>query len=355
MLLVVPLVVFALVPSADPVDAQVRAEAERLVEERICEAIVLAACAGGEESFAGFGRIGPDRPDRPDQTTLFEIGSITKVYTGLLLAVAVEEGAVSLDDPVDRFLPAGVRWPEDEGGVLLAHLATHTSGLPRLPRSMRPSDPLDPYADFELDDLWSEVAESVLDAPPGERYAYSNLGYGLLGALLARALGAPDYPTALRDRVLIPLGLRDTYFEVPPSCRERFAAPAKAGLVRARRWRFSALAAAGALRQSARDLLAFARAQLAPDETALAEAIRRSHTILHRLPDGGGVAYGWHVRSDGVLWHNGQTGGYHAVVAVDRASGVAVCALASAVPARGGRIDAVVFSWLERLRAAARG
>lgn len=145
-----------------------------------------------------------------DGQTLFEIGSVTKAFTGLLLADMVERGEVKLDDPVVKYLPPGAVVPERNGkAITLLDLATHTSGLPRLPDNMPSADPRNPYADYTEAQLDSFLKGHGLTRDIGATYEYSNLGVGLLGRALARR-GDGDYETVLRQRVLKPLGLTST-------------------------------------------------------------------------------------------------------------------------------------------------
>ena len=128
-----------------------------------------------------------DKDTRPvNGDTLFEIGSATKVFTSLLLAEAVKRGEVALDDPVAKYLPSSVKVPERGGRkITLLDLATHTSGLPRLPLNMNPKDASNPYADYTVQQMYEFLASYTLPRDPGSMYEYSNLGGGLLGHVLA--------------------------------------------------------------------------------------------------------------------------------------------------------------------------
>ena len=152
----------------------------------------------------GFGEAGP--------RTIFQIGSVTKVFTALLLADMAERGEVHLSDPAASYLPVHVG-----DGPTLADLATHTSGLPRLPRGLLRSallHPGDPYARYPAARLVRDAGRALRAGSPGSPYAYSNFGCGLLGYLLGQASGTP-YETLVTTRICGPLGLPDTAFEVP--------------------------------------------------------------------------------------------------------------------------------------------
>src|SRR5205085_8424519 len=111
--------------------------------------------------------------------TIFEIGSATKVFTSLLLADMVQRGQVALDDPVAKYLPPTVKMPERHGrSITLVDLATHTSGLPRLPTNMTPKNQANPYADYSVEQLYQFLSNYQLTRDVGSQYEYSNLGGG---------------------------------------------------------------------------------------------------------------------------------------------------------------------------------
>jgi CubicO group peptidase (beta-lactamase class C family) len=268
--------------------------------------------------------------------------------------------------------------------VTLADLATHTSGLPRLPGGLSWSawlSPRDPYARYPASWFRRSARRALRAGSGGSPYAYSNFGYGLLGYLLGQAAGS-DYETLVTTRVCGPLGLADTAFVVPGSSRDRKAQGHQGGR-QVPDWRMGALAGAGALYSTAADLARFLHACLAasagtasagtasagtasastasastvpagtvPVGTAadgpLAPAIRAA--LAPRLPvPGGDIGLAWHhARRDGhrIIWHNGMTGGFSAMVAFDPDRGLGVAALANS----GGRppspLDAAVMAAL---------
>src|SRR5580658_2347125 len=159
----------------------------------------------------------------PDGDTLFEIGSNTKVFTALLLAQMAERGEVNFDDPAATFLPPGATLPECGGRqITLAHLAAHTSGLPRDADNYAPTDRANPFADFSVDRLYDFLARYRLDRDPGAAHAYSNVGSGLLGHVLARRAGV-DFETLVRERIAAPLGMASTVITLTPALAARAA------------------------------------------------------------------------------------------------------------------------------------
>jgi D-alanyl-D-alanine-carboxypeptidase/D-alanyl-D-alanine-endopeptidase len=256
-----------------------------------------------------------------DGDTVFEIGSATKVFTSLLLADMVARGEVALSDPVSKYLPASVKVPERGGKkITLEHLATHTSGLPRLPSNLAPKDPANPYADYTVNQLNEYLRTETLSRDIGAQYEYSNLGAGLLGHVLALR-ARKDYETLVRTRILEPLGMKSTSIALSKAMRERLAAGHDAELNPAANWDLPTLAGAGALRSTANDMLTFLAAQLGYTKTALAEPMAAMLAVRHPTSIGNTeIGLGWHISKLGdreVVWHNGGTGGYRSFMGFD--------------------------------------
>jgi D-alanyl-D-alanine-carboxypeptidase/D-alanyl-D-alanine-endopeptidase len=157
-----------------------------------------------------------------DGDTVFEIGSISKVFTTLLLAEMVTRGEVALNDPVAKYLPGNAAMPaRNEKQITLLDLATYTSGLPRLPDGIdNTSD--NPYAAYTIAQLYAFLSNHTLRFDPGTHYEYTNLGFGLLGHVLALRANA-SYEELVISRICAPLGLEDTRISLNTSMRERLA------------------------------------------------------------------------------------------------------------------------------------
>lgn len=311
------------------------AQVDRLVQpyldQKIVVGMVVGAIRGDETVVRGYGRVARDAADQPDGKTVYEIGSVSKTFTGLLLADAVVQGRVKLDQPVADLLPPGVRMPEHGEPMRLKHLATHTSGLPRLPSNLSPSDPTDPYADYDKEDLYGFLSGLQLERAPATEIAYSNLGFGLLGRVLADQADVA-YGQLIQANIAKPLKMDDTATELTRQMQDRLAPPYSADLQKDRAWNFKSMAGAGAVRSTADDMLRYARAHLQPPDGALGKAIELAWNVQQPAIGGDGFAMGlgWHVARDGsTRWHNGQTGGYHAMVLINRPAKVAVVVLAN--------------------------
>jgi D-alanyl-D-alanine-carboxypeptidase/D-alanyl-D-alanine-endopeptidase len=298
-------------------------------------ALAVGVVEQGRRSVHAYGQIA-------GAETLFEVGSITKVFTATLLASLVEEGRVRLDEPVRAILPELTDLPE---GITLLRLATHTSGLPRIPLNMRASmvkNVDNPYAAYTVHDLFTYLASYHHPPADDEPFAYSNLGAGLLGHALARRAGAP-YEAAVVQRICDPLKLTDTRITLDIGQRARLAEPRSAHDGKASAWDFAALPGCGALRSTAHDMLTFLAANLGRGGGSLASALRACQAVKVTVapPRGGSpppgflhMALGWMVSRLGsgelpVFWHNGGTGGYRSFAGFVKERGVGVVVLSN--------------------------
>ncbi|MET0400589.1 MAG: serine hydrolase domain-containing protein [Longimicrobiaceae bacterium] len=320
----------------------------RVLNERVARGgavgLVVGVVENGRPRVVAAGRRGGEGSPAPDGRTVFEIGSVSKVFTTTLLAEMVARGEVALDDPVRKFLPDSVRVPSRGGReITLLDLATATSGLPRLPGNLDPTA-ADPYAHYEARDLYAFLAGYTLPRDPGAAYEYSNLGMGLLGHVLALRAGKP-YEELVAERILLPLGMRDTRIVPTPSMRERHAAGHGDSLAPVGGWSFAVLAGAGGWHSTADDMLRFLAAQLAPPPGPLGRALAMAREPRRpKERPGSQIGLGWHVQERNgrsITWHNGQTAGYSAFIALDSASGANVVVLSNAsiaIEDIGGRL-----------------
>lgn len=295
----------------------IRERIDNAVSRGTVGAAVFGVYDEGEVTIYGFGRIRPDQPREPDGDTLFEIGSITKVFTALLVQRLVEQNRLDWDQPISRYLGEIPFKNESTGAITLRSLATHSSGLPRLPDNLAPEDGLDPYADYAQSHLNSFLGSFDPDHPSTE-YAYSNLGFGLLGSIAAQAAEL-GYPAAIARYVFEPLGMDRSFASYPEKPDANMASGYRSGAV-VPAWNFDALAGAGAIVSSANDLMKFIRAICEGDATDMQRAI----VATQRLQEVDRMALGWHARSDSagdtVYWHNGGTGGFASFLAVNPAT-----------------------------------
>jgi len=332
---VLPLVAQSSTSSTLPTDAQIRdLLVERIDKQHQSVGIVVGVIDSTGRRTISYGKFDAGDNRAVDGNTIFEIGSVTKVFTSLLLADMVQRGEVALTDPVAKYLPAGVKMPERNGRqITLEDLATHTSGLPRLPSNLHPKDSANPYADYSVEQLYQFLSGYQLTRDIGSQYEYSNLGGGLLGHVLARHAGM-DYEKLVRSRICEPLGMRSTAITLSEEMKTRFAVGHDGTMQKVAYWDLPTLAGAGALRSTANDMLTFVAANLGYVKTPLAPAMAAMLAV--RRPTGvPGLEVGlaWHILTrDGheIIWHNGGTGGFRSFIGLERKTGMGVVVLSNA-------------------------
>ncbi|HEY5048727.1 MAG TPA: serine hydrolase [Rhizomicrobium sp.] len=273
--------------------------------------------------------------------TVYDIGSITKVFTALLLADMVQRHDVALDEPVQELLPAGrVTIPTYEGKqISLADLATQTSGLPLRPANLVSKDPDNKYAGYTVADLYAFLSSYRLTRAPGSQYEYSNVGFGLLGIALS-AHAKMTYADLVQSRITVPLGVNDTRIVPTADMVRREALPYDMDLKPAEHGDEGALLGAGALRSTANDLLKLLDVALGSKGLPLRLAF--NSMVAMRRPGGmqpaTAIALGWNIFDDGgreIVWKNGSVGGYRAFAGYNKKARLGIVALANAQTGAG--------------------
>lgn len=297
--------------------AKIRAAAQPLVDSESVVGLTIGVIDGSKQSVLGLGRLDVDAAGAPDARTVYEIGSISKVFTGTLLAHAVGAGQLKLDTPLPELLKAAkVKLKAEKGrSITLLDLATHRSGLPRMPTNFRPANPENPYADYDAAALRAYLVGAEPLREPEERYEYSNLAMGLLGHLLAQQ-SKTTYEALVIKHITAPLGMPNTRITLSPEMRKRLAKPHKFDAAPASNWDLSVLEGAGGLRSDMTDMLKFARSVITGGDTPVGRAHALARKAHSHAPGGPAMGLGWHLDADDRCWHNGQTGGYHAYLSV---------------------------------------
>lgn len=317
---------------APPDSAIQRMLSERLAAGRGVAIVVGIIDGDGGRRVVVAQKPGVDEP-APTASTVFEIGSITKVFTATLLADMAQRGEVRLADPVGRYLPDSVTVPSRSGRTItFEQLAAHTSGLPRLPGNMRITDMSDPYADYSVAQMYAFLNGHELMRDPGAQSEYSNFGAGLLGHALARHAGMA-YEALVDARVLQPLDMSSTAITLNEDMRGRLARGHNANGDIVANWHLPSLAGAGALRSTTADMLKFLAANLHPDTTTtLGRAIVETHQVRAPVAENLSIGLGWHMLERGgrtIIWHNGGTGGYRSFIGFDPARSIGVVVLSN--------------------------
>jgi CubicO group peptidase (beta-lactamase class C family) len=301
--------------------------------------IAAARIVDGQPEFGAIGPLqqGATAPVTAD--TIFEIGSISKVFTNLLLAQLVLEGRMALDQPARIYLPEGVDLPTFKGQEMtLFDLATHSAGLPAVPPEMIFADPSNPYRAYTADMLFTSLTSYELKAAPGTHFSYSNIGAALLGLAIAHVEGQP-FDMLVAERILAPLGMSETYLGVPKAAGTRFATAHNATGEPVSHWDFGVFSPAGGYRSTVSDMAKFAAAASRQVETPLKEALA---LMLERTRPTDrasmSVGLGWMI-SDApggrIVWHNGMTGGFNAFIGFAEDGSTASVALANRAGAIG--------------------
>jgi serine-type D-Ala-D-Ala carboxypeptidase/endopeptidase len=322
----------ALPVQAVPTDAQIEAILkQRIDREKQSPGIVVGIINPQGQRIISYGHLNRAKTDRIDGNTLFEIGSITKVFTALALMQLSEEKVLNLDDPIAKFLPPTVKTPEFNGkAITLLTLATHTSSLPSLPDNFTPADNQNPYADYKVDQLYSFLSSYKLPREIGTKYEYSNLGAGLLGHLLSIKADL-DYEALIAKQITQPLQMHDTRIHLNPDQTTRFAT----GHDRRNRavpyWDLPTLTGAGSLRSSANDLLKFLAANLDLQPSPINASLQKTHKIQQQTDSPNmTIALGWHVfnlKGTEIIFHNGGTGGFRSFIGFSKTQRLGIVVL----------------------------
>jgi CubicO group peptidase (beta-lactamase class C family) len=291
---------------------------EKALQERIAagryQAAVMGVVDGEKCEISTFGKLDDGRP--PDADTVFEIGSVTKTFTATLLAEAVLEGRVQLDEPVARLLP-DFNIPDHNGkAITLLDLADQHSGLPRMPSNFAPADPANPYADYGPAKLKVFLAGYQLPRDPGSSYEYSNLGFGLLGFALA-ASAHQTYAALVEQGVLQPLGMTESGVSMTQAMRAHLAPGHKETGKSSKNWDLDALAGAGAVRSTVRDMCRYLQANMGVVQTPLNAAMKAAQQPRTDVSMRTRIGLAWMTLTTprgSVVWHNGMTGGYASFV-----------------------------------------
>jgi D-alanyl-D-alanine-carboxypeptidase/D-alanyl-D-alanine-endopeptidase len=313
---------------ADPA-GDIEKLAAPLIESKSMVGCVVGVLENGQTKIYSFGEVNRGKGDKPNGDTLYEIGSLTKAFTGTLLGDMVNRGVVALDTPLQDLLPENVKLQAaDDKPIKLVDLASQSSGLPRLPTNLKPKDWKNPYADYTPELLYEFLNGYKPDRAPG-KYEYSNLGMGLLGHVLARKAGK-SYEQLVVERICDPLAMNDTRTTLSDEQRKRLAPPYSVSLEPDANWDLDALAGCGALRSSANDLLKFAKAALADNDLDVSKAIHEAWKPHYQKKGDFTTGLAWIQAHDGVTWwHNGQTGGYTSALFIFPPKKLAVVVLAN--------------------------
>ena len=264
-----------------------------------------------------------------NEHTIYEIGSISKVFTAILLAQQVVDGKMKLDDPIKKYLPAEVKVPRKSSvEITLGNLSDHTSGLPRMPDNFTPANPNNPYADYTVKQMLEFISGYELTRDVGAGYEYSNLAQGLLGYILSQYVST-TYEDLMVKSIASPLGMKETKITFDEKMKKNLAM-GHSNRKPVENWDIPTFAGAGAIRSSTADMLKFLAANMNLKKTSLRKAMDLTHQVRHDKAGKMRVGLGWHVskgKNGDVLWHNGGTGGYRTFAGFVKETGMGVVVL----------------------------
>jgi len=310
----------------------VKAIIQREVAAKRSKSIIVGIIDANGRQIISEGRKSDNNPTLPDANTIYEIGSITKVFTSLLLADMSLKQQLSASDPISKFLPKAVKTPTRNGkAISLLNLSTHRAGFPRNADNLDPKNPDNPFADYTVGQLYEYISGFELNRDIDSRWAYSNIGYTLLGHILT-LVAQRDFETLVKQTICRPLGMNSTVLALTPALRRNIAPGHTEYGKPAGEWDLL-LAGGGGLRSNVDDLLTFAAANLGFTKSDLLPAMELSH-IRQAKKDGNDsyMTMGWTLWNDNgkhILFKDGGTGGYRTFLGIDKKNKFGVVVLSN--------------------------
>jgi CubicO group peptidase (beta-lactamase class C family) len=321
-------------PLQTDLDKQIDAFASPFMQQAATMGMSIGIIRDGKTYFYNYGETQKGNKTLPTQNTLFEIGSISKTFTGSLLALAVLEKKISLDDEINKYLPKDIPKMVFNGKpIRIKHLSNHTSGLPRMPEDffqLKGFDEQNPYKNYTDKELFEYLKKLKLTREPEKQLEYSNLGVGLLGVILERVY-KKSYEELIKEKIALPLEMKDTHLKTSENQFTRFAKGYNEANEINSNWDFQALAAAGAIRSTVSDMLLYTQAQISTNKQNLQNAFNLAQTTTYSAKEE--IGLGWFkMKKDAntIFWHNGGTGGYRSFMAFDKNKKVGVVILTNA-------------------------
>ena len=294
---------------------------------------IVGVITKGRNYIYSYGETKLGNKTLPDTNTIFEIASVTKTFTALLVALEAVRGIINLDAPINKYLPSNIPFQGYNGKpVLIKHLASHTSSLPLLPTNINQQipifDPHNPFKNYRRENLYSFLKSYKYIFPPGKKFLYSNLGAGLLGNILEN-VSKISYEALLQKEICKPLNLKNTMALMPVEKIKQMAQGYNQQKQAVPAWDFKVLAGAGAIRSCIGDILKYASIFLAPPNEDFKNAITLCEKIVFNA-DGHTIGLGWQLLNIGkrnIYFHNGQTEGFTSFISYDKEKQSAVILL----------------------------
>lgn len=298
--------------------------------------IIIGIIDNEQTYLYSYGSITKDTLIRPNENTLFEIGSITKVFTAILLVDLAKDNLIQLNDSLQKFLPDSIRLNKFQNTVItLKQLANHTSGLPRLPSNLDMRNKRNPFASYTWNDMYSFLKTFIPPTAAGSKYYYSNSGMALLGNILAQQ-AEMNYEELVSKKICSPLAMNNTTITLNENQKRVLAQGYNEKRKPVTTWQMPVFEGSGALKSNMKDMIQFLSANIGilknnPLEVAMDSCQKVSISTVDLQLE---IGLGWQISPLGVngetlVWHNGQTGGYSSYIGFCRQSKTGVIVLSN--------------------------
>lgn len=303
-------------------EASLDKHAQKYLNDGDAYALVIGVVKDGKSLVKGYGSTERDKLITPDSTTIFELASTSKLFTTSLLQLMVDEGQLSLDNPIQTLLPADIILPPSAQQTTLRHLATHRSGFPSLPGSFldKMTDETNPYKDLITTDIYDYLKTCEGKQPDGT-FDYSNFGMGLLGHLLELKAGVP-YEQLVKQKLLNPLGMKHTFVTIDSTNKQYIVQGYNEAGNPNPIWIDHVLTGAGSFLSNGTDMIAFLNANLNQKNHPLSVSLIQTHKQQLNGESGLGwmlpTGFDTYLGNTEIVWHNGMAGGYSSYVMVDK-------------------------------------
>ena len=308
-------------------EAALDSEVKKVMRDNLLHRIVIGVYKDGKSFVKGYGTESNDEATAPAASMVFQIGSVSKLFTASLLQILCDEGILTMDATLGQLIGKSINLSPASQQVTLKQLVTHTSGFPRIPKSLlhkatqlagKENLLLNPYSLVQPEDIF-EYLETTDDKREPGRFEYSNFGMGLLGHVL-EIVTNKSFENLVAEKLIAPLDMRHTAIELTPTMKDHLVQGYTKNGVPNPIWTFSVLAGAGAFNSDAEDMMKFIRANI-EDDSILSHTLKK----MHGPKFGGDTGIGWiqptfidrFVGNQSIVWHNGMVGGYASYVSID--------------------------------------
>ena len=308
-------------------EAALDREVKKFVNHGLSYGVIIGVYKNNKSFIKGYGTLSRDSTAPPDSATIFQLASVSKLFTAATLQVLCDEGVLRMDASLGELLGGILALSPAAQQVTLRQLVTHTSGFPKVPKSLLGKVTKitgkkrlleNPYSHLEMKDVFDYLHATEGKREPG-RFQYSNFGMGLLGHVM-EIVAKNDLESLVAEKLLAPLDMKDTAIVLTPEMDRHLAQGYARNGEPNPIWTFGALGGAGAFNSSVSDMMKFIRANI--NEIS---PITHSLKKMHEKQFGGHTGSGWmqstfmdrFFGNRSVIWHSGMVGGYSSYVSID--------------------------------------